>query len=383
MKTYDVAVIGAGVFGSWTAYWLARSGSKVLLLDAYGAGNSRASSGGESRIIRMGYGKDEIYTRWSMRSLELWQEFAGRVQRPLFHPTGVLWMAGANDQYTTQTLETLKKLKVPYQKLSAAELAKKFPQFSYDGVSWGLFEPGSGALLARQAVQHVVAEARRLGADYRVGAGQPPPSGRERRLQALAAGTGDAITCDRYIFACGPWLPKIFPTLLAQKIFPSRQEVYFFGVPAGSQDFAPPVMPAWINLSDEAYGVPDLESRGFKVAFDAHGPEFDPDTGVRVVSDDAIKKIRDYVARRLPGLRNAPVVETRVCQYENTSNGDFLIDRHPDFDNVWLVGGGSGHGFKHGPALGEYVSKLVGERGNIEGRFSLATKQAVQKRAVY
>jgi sarcosine oxidase len=382
MKTYDVAVIGAGVFGSWTAYSLARSGSKVLLLDAYGAGNSRASSGGESRIIRMGYGKDEIYTRWSMRSLELWQEFTRRIQRPLFHPTGVLWMAGQNDQYTTQTLETLRKLKVPHQKLSAAELAKKFPQFNYDGVSWGLFEPESGALLARQAVQHVVAEARRLGADYRVAAIQPP-SGGEHRLQALAAGAGNAITCDRYIFVCGPWLPKIFPALLAQKIFPSRQEVYFFGVPAGSQDFAPPVMPAWINLSDEVYGVPDLESRGFKVAFDAHGPEFDPDTGVRVVAEDAIKKIRDYVARRLPGLRNAPIVETRVCQYENTSNGDFLIDRHPDFDNVWLVGGGSGHGFKHGPALGEYVAKLVSEEGTTEARFSLATKQAVQKRAVY
>jgi monomeric sarcosine oxidase len=381
MKTYDIAVIGAGVFGSWIAYSLARSNLKVLLLDAYGAGNSRASSGGESRIIRMGYGKDEIYTRWSMRSLELWREFAAHSGRPLFQHTGVLWMAGTNDQYTAQTLETLKKLNVPHQRLTSAELTKKFPQISFDGVSWGLFEPESGALLARQAVQVLVGEARRHGVDYRV-AGVQSPRGK-RHVDTVSTTAGAEVSAARYVFACGPWLPKLFPQLLGQKIFPSRQEVFFFGVPAGTENFAPPAMPAWINLSDEAYGVPDLESRGFKVAFDAHGPEFDPDTGVRMVMTEAVNRIREYIARRFPALRNAPIIETRVCQYENTSNGDFLVDRHPDFDNVWLVGGGSGHGFKHGPALGEYVARLITEGGAVEARFSLATKGMLQKRAVY
>jgi glycine/D-amino acid oxidase-like deaminating enzyme len=82
-------------------------------------------------------------------------------------------------------------------------------------------------------------------------------------------------------------------------------------------------------------------------------------------------------------LKEAPLLETRVCQYENTSNGDFLIDRHPAFDNVWLVGGGSGHGFKHGPALGEYVAARVVEGGPVEPRFTLATKGTVQQRAVF
>src|SRR5919201_2549749 len=167
MKNYDVVVIGAGAFGAWTANFLARLKTKVLLLDAYGAGNSRASSGGESRIIRMGYGKDEIYTRWAMRSLNLWREFAARSGRPLFQNTGVLWMAGSNDHYTAQTLETLQKLKVPNQRLSAAELSKKYAQINFDGVAWGLLEPGSGVLLARQAVQVLVAEARQHGVEYR------------------------------------------------------------------------------------------------------------------------------------------------------------------------------------------------------------------------
>ncbi|MCI0352456.1 MAG: FAD-dependent oxidoreductase [Acidobacteriales bacterium] len=381
MKNYDVAVVGAGVFGSWTAFSLARAGQKVLLLDAHGAGNSRASSGGESRIIRMGYGKDEIYTRWSMRSIDLWREFAAQAGRALFHRTGVLWMAGQNDQYTSQTLETLKKLNVPHEKLSVPDLKRKFPQISFDGVAWGLLEPESGALLARQAVQLLAAECRRQGVEYKVAAIQKPKG--NRRLESIVSANGGAFSCERYVFACGPWLGKIFPELLGQKIIPSRQEVFFFGVPSGSESFSPPAMPTWINLSDEAYGVPDLEGRGFKVAFDTHGEEFDPESGQRVVSAEAVKKIRDYVARRFPELRDAPVIESRVCQYENTSNGDFLIDRHPDFDNVWLVGGGSGHGFKHGPALGEYVTKLITKGGTTEARFSLATKGELQKRAVY
>ncbi len=380
-KTYDVAVIGAGAFGAWTAYHLERSGKKVALLDAYGPANSRASSGGESRIIRMGYGLDEIYTRWSMRSLRLWQEFFGRAGRPLFHRTGVLWMAGADDRYARATLETLGKLGVRFERLERTELEKRFPQIALDTVQWGIFEPDSGALMARRAVQAVVEEAVQNGVDY-LPEDVRSPSG-TGKLAAVSARGGDTISAGIFVFACGPWLGKIFPNLLGERIFPSRQEVYFFGVPAGDRRFAPPAMPTWIYVADETYGIPDLENRGFKIALDRHGPAFDPDTGRRVVLPENLEWIRNYVARRFPGLKDAPVVETRVCQYENTSNGDFLIDRHPAFENVWLVGGGSGHGFKHGPAVGEYVAARVSEGGAVEPRFTLATKDKVQKRAVF
>jgi glycine/D-amino acid oxidase-like deaminating enzyme len=143
-------------------------------------------------------------------------------------------------------------------------------------------------------------------------------------------------------------------------------------------------MPVWIDFGSEVYGLPDLENRGFKIALDRHGPAFDPDTGQRVTTAEGLVAVREYIAGRFPELKGAPVVETRVCQYENTSNGDFLIDRHPDFDNVWLVGGGSGHGFKHGPALGEYVAaRVTGEEKTVDERFSLATQNRVQKRTVY
>jgi glycine/D-amino acid oxidase-like deaminating enzyme len=167
----------------------------------------------------------------------------------------------------------------------------------------------------------------------------------------------------------------------------SRQEILFFGVPPGERQFTQPAMPTWLYLKDEFYGMPDIESRGFKVAHDRHGAPVDPDTQSRVASPEAVESAKEFVARRFPALKNAPVVETRVCQYENTSNGDFLIDRHPQLENVWLVGGGSGHGFKHGPAVGEYVAAQLTSSAQTftkpEPRFSLATKMSTQNRAVH
>jgi sarcosine oxidase len=389
-STHDVAVIGAGVFGSWTAHFLNRAGKKVVLLDAYGPANSRASSGGESRIIRAGYGADEIYSRWAMRSLDAWKGFFARAGKPLFHPTGMLWLAREDDSFVRSTQETLARLGARFEPLDRSEIAKRFPQFALDDVAGGLFEPESGALMARCAVQAVVEDAARNGVAYET-ARVSAPTGRGR-VTAVATESGVAIRAETFVFACGPWLGKVFPHLLGERIFPSRQEVFFFGTPAGAAQFTSPAMPTWIFHADEIYGFPDLESRGVKVAFDHHGPAFDPDTGVRVASAEGTEAIRRYVARRFPALAGAPIVETRVCQYENTSSGDFLIDRHPEFENVWLVGGGSGNGFKHGPALGEYVAGRVlgaacpawaGASEEVERRFSLATKQRVQKRAVF
>ncbi len=380
-RAYDVAVIGAGVFGAWIAYQLRRLGKAVVLADAYGPANSRASSGGESRIIRMGYGADELYTRWAMRSFKLWQDFFRQRNQTLFHRTGVLWMARDEDRNAPDTIATFEKVGVRYEKLSRAELEKRYPQISFGPIRWGLLEPESGALMARRAVGAVVQETLRLGADYLPEAAAAPLG--EGKLAAVTTRTGLRISAGTFVFACGPWLPKVFPDLLQERIFPTRQEVFFFGVPFGDRRFAPPAMPIWIDLADEAYAVPDLENRGFKIAFDRHGPAIDPDSGERMVTPEGLRAVRRLLARRFPILKDAPVVETRVCQYENTSNGDFLIDRHPAFENVWLVGGGSGHGFKHGPALGEYVAARIIEGGPGEPRFSLATKGKVQQRTVF
>ncbi|HYY56554.1 MAG TPA: FAD-dependent oxidoreductase [Pyrinomonadaceae bacterium] len=383
---YDTVVVGAGVFGAWTAYYLQRAGRRVALLDAYGAATSRASSGGESRVIRMGYGADEIYTRSAIRSLDLWRRLAARTGEDLFRQTGVLWMARERDAYTLDTLATLGRAGVKTERLDRAELEARYPQLERGAVTWAIFEPESGALMARRAVRSVVRETVREGASYLIDrVATPTAIVKERaRLDLIVTASGERIFAESFVFACGPWLPKVFPELLRDLIHVTRQEVFFFGVAAGDTRFAPPRMPVWIDFQDLVYAIPDMEGRGFKIAIDRHGPPCDPDSMNRMASAEGLREVRDYLARRVPALKDAPVLETRVCQYENTSNGDFLIDRYPGLDNVWLVGGGSGHGFKHGPALGEYVTARVnGDDGPIEPRFSLAAKERVQKRAVF
>jgi sarcosine oxidase len=372
----DIAVIGAGVFGAWTAYKLKLAGASVLLLDAYGPGNSRASSGGESRIIRLGYGPDEIYSRSAQHSMVLWQQLFEKTGN-LFQKTGVLWLGRDKDPYCQATLATLQQLNANYERLDSEEIARRFPQLALGPITWGILEPDSGALLARRAVQAVAAQVDCLQEAI---ASPQPSSG---KLNSIRTTSGKEIAAERFVFACGPWLPKLFPDLLGELINVTRQEVFFFGVPPGDDSYNVGVMPAWIDFNDLVYSIPNVDGRGFKIAIDAHGPTFDPDRGERVVTTSGLSAVREYLAQRVPRLANAPVTESRVCQYENTSNGDFLIDRHPGFENVWLVGGGSGHGFKHGPAVGEYAAEMIMGRGTPEPRFSLATKQRFRRRKVY
>ena len=378
---HDVAVVGAGVFGSWTAWHLQRAGQSVALLDAYGPASSRASSGGETRILRMGYGPEELYTRWAWTSLAQWKALAARTGERLFHETGVLWMAHDEDARSRATLDTLARAGVPHERLDRSQLELRWPQIAFGDVTWGIHEPRGGALMARRSVQALAGEVARRGGDVRTAAVRPPAG--QGRLADVVLSDGTVVRARSFVFALGPWLGKLFPDLLADRIFPTRQEVFYFGPPAGDARFAPPAFPAWIDFVDEVYGIPDIEARGFKLAPDAHGPRFDPDTGERRVSAEGIAAARAFLARRFPALKDAPLVASEVCQYENTSNGDFLVDRHPSWENVWLVGGGSGHGFKHGPALGEYAAARVLGTGAEEPRLCLATKARAQARVVH
>ncbi len=378
---YDIAVIGAGVFGSWTAHHLARSGKKTVLIDAYGPGNSRSSSGGETRIIRMGYGSDEIYTRWSNQALGMWKDLADRSGVELFQPTGVLWMARESDPYTIATLRTLESVGIRFERLRREDLEERYPQIRFGDVSWAIFEPESGVLMARRAVQTVVHDLTGIGGSYlRKAVASPSQKSSAFKLATL---DGSVIKADRYVFACGPWLPKLFPEVLGGRIHATRQEVFFFGTNPGDDRFASPRMPAWIDFGSEMYGLPDIDQRGFKLALDRHGPPVDPDSSERLTSENVLAEVRKFLADRFPAMKDAPVIETRVCQYENTSDGNFLIDRHPEYDNVWFLGGGSGHGFKHGPALGQYTASLILQDGDPEPRFRLENKHTIRKRAIF
>jgi sarcosine oxidase len=366
-----IAVIGAGAFGGWTALYLLRRGAHVVLLDAWGPGNSRSSSGGETRVLRCTYGPNQPYSRMAVRATQLWKEHEKRWGRHLVHRTGVLWMARAgNDEFERESLHCLREVGVAYEELSVAEITKRWPQINMEGVGWGIYEPDGGYLSARLACQAVFEGFRDEGGEYKQTA--VLSSGLELKV-GLSLADGSQLVAHQYIFACGPWMGKLFPDSVGAKIRSTKQDVFFFSTPAEDVRFSEENLPAWADHSDPfIYGIPGNQGRGFKIADDSRGCEFDPDVGERFVSMEGLKKIREYLGFRFPAMKDAPLLETRVCQYEDTPDGHFIIDRHPEAANVWLVGGGSGHGFKHGPALGEMVAGLVMENREADPLFRLA-----------
>jgi len=358
----DVVVVGAGAFGGWTAFHLLQYGARVTLLDAWGAGHLRGTSSGETRIIRTGYGTKAIYTAWAWRALSLWKHWQREWRTPLLISSGVLWLSTEEDEYVRASLAAMERLKIPYERLSTSDLRKRYPPMSTEGINFGYLETQAGFLRARKATETVAAEVARAAGRVMVAAVEPP-AGNHRRLKQLRLADGQHLEAGHFVFACGPWLAQLFPRLLARRIRVTKQEVFFFGPPAGDRRFEPASQPAWIELVREFYGIPASDGRGLKVANDHSGPLFDPTRGERVVSPESSEAARRYLALRFPDLASAPVVETRVCQYERTPDSHLVIDRHSDYENVWIVGGGSGHGFKLGPAVGEVVARQVLQLG--------------------
>ncbi len=379
-KPIHIIVVGAGAFGGWTALYLKRAGVRVTLFDAWGPGNSRSSSGGETRVIRATYGPDQPYTKLAARAIELWHEHQIKWNRQFLLPLGVLWMMGGDGAYARGSIAPLQAAGVEFEELGLKDLERRWPQINFDNVESGIHEPNSGCLLARTSAQAIVEHFIAEGGEYR----QQAVDGRNfeaRLFEAMPNGSkpevhlldGSHISADRIIFACGPWMGHLFPQTIGPHFVSTRQEIFFFGTPAGETRFNAGNLPVWGDQTGHfMYGIPGNQERGFKLADDTRGPEFDPTYGDRLVSHEGIENVRNYLAYRFPGMKDAPLLESRVCQYENTSDENFIIDRHPRNENIWMVGGGSGHGFKHGPALGEMVTKLVLKDDDAEAIFRLA-----------
>ena len=379
-----VAIVGAGVFGAWTAHHLQQAGHKVTLIDAWGPAHSRASSGGESRLTRAAYGKDEIYTRMAMESLPQWKALSAISGLPILIQCGILFFFPTEEPYVRDSIAAHRKFGLPTDVLTQAEMARRFRMIDFDGISVGLYEPGFGALMARRSVLTLVDRFAKAGGTYVRGFVEPPASSGPE-LHEIRLSSGETVKADRFVFAAGPWLPKLFPQVIGPRIEPTRQEVFYFAIPSGDRRFSPGVMPGWadFNGGDIFYGFPDLETRGAKFAHDQHGVEVDPDTQSRRPTEAALAEVVAYRDRRFPLLKGAQLTGAEVCQYENSSNGDFLIDLHPEWPNVLLLGGGSGHGFKHGPEVGRYAAARLMGSAKPEPRFSLATKAETHHREVH
>lgn len=347
-----IAVIGAGAFGGWTALHLRLLGADVTLIDAWGPGNARSSSGGETRVIRAIYGPDRIYSELVKRSFELWEQ----LDPSLCVETGVLWMHRGDDAYVRSSLPVLQDLGFAVDELSPEDAAGHWPQIDFGDVRSVYFERRAGVLFARRACTVVRDAFVRAGGTY--------------RTAHIDAASG--VDAGVRVFACGPWLGTLFPDVIGERVSPTRQELHYFGTPRDSDRFAVGRLPVWMDFGERIrYGMPDLDGHGFKVADDTRGEPFDPTNGDRTPTADGIARARSFLSERFPDLADAPLLKSEVCQYENSPDGNLIVDRHPGNENVWLVGGGSGHGFKLSPALGELVAQAVLRQCEVPKMFRL------------
>lgn len=369
----DLVVVGAGTMGAWTALRARRAGWSTTLIDAFGAGHPRSTSGDETRICRASHGADTFYVRWAREARQAWIDFGDEVGERFYLECGMAWFAHREDGFEAHSIATLTSLGVPIERVPADEIAQRWPGVRGDDLAFAAFEPEAGLLFARRGV---MAAARAFGqSGGRFELGEVRPGAREgRRLIDVVGGDGARFAGGTFVFAAGPWLPGLFPELLGTRITVTKQDVLYLGPPAGDARFNAEWLPCWVDSDARAYGLPAVDGRGMKIAPDRPGPPFDPSDGERLVDADSVRLARAYAAVRLPDIATAPVVETRVCQYEETADTHFILDRHPDFDNVWIAGGGSGHGFKHGPVIGSYlVSRLAGAPASAEeARFGLS-----------
>ncbi len=347
-------IVGAGTFGASLAWHLAGRGDDVVLVDQFAPGDVRATSGGETRLIRCGHGTDVDYTAMARRARTLWRELEAETGASLYTETGVSWFAHSGDGWEAKSEATLRALDIPVER---QDLTQAYPSFAADDLTWVLHEPEAGVLRAQRAVQTLARAAAARGA--RIVRGRATPDGDRVRL-------GDEVLeADRVVWSCGGWLAKLFPGLVDVRV--TFQELFFLDGGPGWER-----VPAWIDYDRGVYGTGDLDDLGVKCAWDQEGPPLDPDADLPPATAETEQLMRGYLADRFPALATARLKGTKTCRYEITPDSHFIAAEQ---DGVWIVGGGSGHGFKHGPALAERIIAAWHDRAPLPHHFGLHTRE--------
>lgn len=399
----DVVVIGAGVWGAWTAFHLRQAGAKVTLVDAYGPANVHATSGDETRGMRSSYGDrdaGELWVQWAREGMRRWQafdkEWSEDLRQGLWHTTGDLIFRAEDEPFTRKTREWWTRHNIPFETLTADEVRYRWPVINVEEMSLILHEPDAGVIRARRATQTVVAAYERIGGKIAIGRARPLKIA-NGKLEEIALDTGKTLRADHFIFALGPWLGKMFPDVLYNRTRTPMGYVCYFGTPAGDERFTYPNMPSWNFSGVTGWAALPIDNRGFRVRGSIRpkplpgaqpvqrqpGPptppqQLDPDLSDRWADAARLEGPRNVLRDKFPALANAPVLQTHSCHYESTSSRDFIVDRHPHMSNAWLVGGGNAEGFKFAPVIGEYVmQRVLGDNGDaaIAKRFRIPPKE--------
>ncbi|HSE99150.1 MAG TPA: N-methyl-L-tryptophan oxidase, partial [Blastocatellia bacterium] len=347
MESYDVVVIGAGVMGTSTACELARRGASVAVVDQSSLPNPRGASVDHSKVFRFAY-PDPLYVRMAVDALELWRALEEESSTRLMTKTGTVLLGLEKPSFETRCYDALKVCSLEAELLSSNEAVERFPQFDPRAFSYAVFDPSGAILHAETAVRALLDLARRLGVKViegeRVHAIEEGDSGRAR---AVKTETGRQLYCGAVIVASGPWTRELVPQV-SSLLTATRQEVFYFE-PVDREMFDPTSFPIFISLDTGFYGFPVHHAGAMKIANHHKGNPVDPYCDHPGIVEESIETCRAFFRAYIPPLRDARFKEARVCMYNNTPDDDFLIDHHPGLENVLLVTGFSGHGFKFGP----------------------------------
>jgi glycine/D-amino acid oxidase-like deaminating enzyme len=357
----SIVIVGAGTFGASLAWWLARDGVQVTLVDQFEPGDRRATSGGETRLIRCGHGADAYYTASARRARTLWRELEAESGADLLIECGLVWFAGRADGWEAASEATMRAQGIPVERLGVEEGARLFPSFRGDDLEFLLHEPEAGVLRAQKAVQTLAVQAYRHGA--KLVQGRAAPEGDHVVLN------GDALEADAVVWSCGGWLQQLFPELASVKT--TRQDLFFID---GGEPWTH--APGWVEYDGAVYGTGDLDGLGVKGAPDFEGPPLAPDDDLPPSDPDNERWIREYFARRFPALADARLKSSTTCRYELSPDSHFIAAPHPEHQGVWLLGGGSGHGFKHGPAMAERMAAALRGEEPLPEHFRLGQRSA-------
>lgn len=372
--TADVAIVGAGVMGTWTALNLREMGLSVVLIDQYGAGNSKGSSKGEIRGMRITYGEDEHEMLWARDACEQWKIRGAEFGIDMFYQVGTLSFRDRWTKRTTAERALFDKHKVPYEVIPYDDLTRRWPQAPPPNEDYfGFYHPWGGVLSPRDANLAVATAYKNKGGKWILDKAAPGARA-GGKLKTLKLASGETVSAGSFVFSCGPWLPKVFPEVMKNKLSVRKTAYYMIGTPPGDNRFSVP------NLPNTGLGLPSINGAGFGLLI-GKGDEVDPDTHERTPSADDLTKARETIARRFPALKDQPIINSWVCQTEDSVDAQCIFDLHPEMDNVWLVGGGSWHAFKIGPIIGDYVAnRVIGvEKGLPEAGLSGTDLAAIFK----
>lgn len=354
-------VVGAGSFGASLAWWLARDGVAVTLVDQFEPGDARATSGGETRLIRCSHGADADYTASARRAWALWRELEAETGEELVVERGCVWFAHREDGWEAQSARVMAEQGIPTERLDVADAARLFPDLRGDDLAFVHFEPQAGALRAAVATRALARQAEAHGAHLVRGRATP-------RGDTVSLEDGTTLGAGVVVWACGGWLRDLFPGLVTLRV--TRQDLFFLdGGPEWER------APGWVDYDIAMYGTGDIDGLGVKVAPDHEGPDLAPDAELPPADPANERAARAYCARRFPSLAGAPLRGSVTCRYELSPDSHFVAGPHPEHPSVWLLGGGSGHGFKHGPALAERVAAALRGHAPLPERFAPGERQ--------